>query len=306
MRPTIWNVLHAVFMGIGSLTSAENMPLPFSRVLVNTENNEVQGSDVLIAQTLLNRSPGFKIPTTGYYDEATAAAFTDFQAKFGLVVNGVFENTTATVLLSCCSRDGYVDAGLPASSYGKKYKIVVPLPSSNRSVEALASLYDVNNNFLRSFIVRAHGIRGDGTSAPWPDYGDGDTGLNEFSSNGNTPTGLSTLDLNSPEPADVEPEFGPYPVNRVVQGLEGNAGLLLSSAPSSIRTGILLHTGEWPGWVPGDDMPNSDGCLHAYPEDIKAIWTDLLSLGVEVRPNPYSSKNYPFVTQGILSVYLTE
>lgn len=41
---------------------------------------------------------------------------------------------------------------------------------------------------------------------------------------GSTPTGLSTFDLNSPEPDPVS--YGPYPVNRAVQGLKG-IGLVL-------------------------------------------------------------------------------
>jgi hypothetical protein len=137
---------------------------------------------------------------------------------------------------------------------------------------------------------------------PWPDFGDGDFGLNELTSNGNTPTGLATVDLNSPEPDDVVDEYGPYPINRVVQGLEGNAGLLLSS----IRSGILLHTGNWNGWVSGDPMPNSDGCLHAWPEDVDALWQDLVKLGVNVNPNPCTSKDYPYETQGLISVYLDD
>ena len=54
------------------------------------------------------------------------------------------------------------------------------------------------------------------------------------------------MDLNSPEPASSEAFYGPYPVNRVVAGLRGNMGLLLSTnASEAIRSGILLHTGEW-------------------------------------------------------------
>jgi hypothetical protein len=35
--------------------------------------------------------------------------------------------------------------------------------------------------------------------------------------------------------------YGPYPVNRFVRGLAGNAGWLVPE----VRSGILLHTGEW-------------------------------------------------------------
>ena len=56
----------------------------------------------------------------------------------------------------------------------------------------------------------------------------------------------ASVDLNSPEPASSEAFYGPYPVNRVVAGLRGNMGLLLSTnASEAIRSGILLHTGEW-------------------------------------------------------------
>ena len=54
---------------------------------------------------------------------------------------------------------------------------------------------------LLTFAVRSHGHRDeDQGNAPWPDFGDGDVGLNQFSSNGMTTTGLIEVDLNSPEP----------------------------------------------------------------------------------------------------------
>jgi hypothetical protein len=301
---------HSLFFSLFSLKnvlSDDSMPLPFSRELEYIAGDTLEsGSDVLIMQTLINRSPFISqaLEIDGYYGEASAEAVSSFQSGNNIDVDGIFGVTTANVLLDCCQSDGYKDNGTAASEYGKLYKVIVPLPSTNRSIEATATLLDANNNVLRSFTVRAHGYRSDGTSAPWPDYGDGDDGLNEFSSNGNTPTGLSTLDLNSPEPSDVEEEYGPYPINRVIQGLEGNANLMLSTDPSTIRSGVLLHTGEWPGWDESMDMPNSEGCLHAHPDDIEAIWLDLVDLGVEVRTNPYSSINYPYDPQGLISVYI--
>ncbi len=92
---------------------------------------------------------------------------------------------------------------------------------SNRSIESYATLFDAENNKLLTFRVRTHGHRGDGSSDSWPDFGDGDIGLNEFSSSGNTVTGLVEMDLNSPEPDPAL--YGPWPVNRVVRGLDGNA-----------------------------------------------------------------------------------
>jgi hypothetical protein len=96
----------------------------------------------------------------------------------------------ATALLACCERDRYVDAGLPASHYGAQYlyKVLVPLdPSNNRSVEVTATLLDANNTVLRTFILRGHGYRDQGSAnPPWPDFGDGDVGLNDLSSDGAT------------------------------------------------------------------------------------------------------------------------
>ena len=182
-----------------------------------------------------------------------------------------------------------MDNGASARSLGKLYKIVVPLPSANRSVETSATLFDADNNAIMSFVVRTHGNR-EGGSMPWPDYGDGDYGTNALSSNGNTPTGLMYIDLNSPEPTDYEDEYGPYPINRVVKGVEGNAGLVLSESASltgsAMRSGILLHTGEWPGWDAAMAMPNSDGCIHAHPDDVAQIWQSLVALGVVGRENP--------------------
>ena len=42
--------------------------------------------------------------------------------------------------------------------------------------------------------------RDDGSNAPWPDFGNGDVGLNQFTSSGATVTGLIEVDLNTPEP----------------------------------------------------------------------------------------------------------
>ena len=121
-----------------------------------------------------------------------------------------------------------------------------------------------------------------------------------FSSDGNTPTGLMLFDLNSPE--DDPKSFGPYPVNRAVQGIMGNSRFLVPG----IRNGILMHTGEWPGWRPPMDMPNSEGCVHAWPHSIDTIWQLLVKLGVQVRPNTDGKLPYPYQPQGILSVELVD
>jgi len=178
------------------------------------------------------------------------------------------------------------------------YKVLVPV-HRNRSIESTASLIAANGSVVYSFTVRAHGI--DAPPAPaWPYFNSCCDGLNPFSGDGNTPTGLIEFDLNSPE--DDPLEFGPYPVNRAVQGLEGNAGWLIPG----IRDGILLHTGGWQNvssWHPGLPMPNSLGCVHAYPESIYTVWQILTNdLGVAVRPNTDGQLPYPYKPQGLLSI----
>ena len=72
----------------------------------------------------------------------------------------------------------------------------------------------------------------------------------------------------------------------------------------NIRDGILVHTGNWTTeevtWRPTMDMPNSAGCIHAHPSDVERIYTILTQqLGVQVRDNPFSGKNYPYQPQGV-------
>jgi len=89
-----------------------------------------------------------------------------------------------------------------------------------------------------------------------------------FTTNGNTPTGVLEIDLNSPESNSTL--YGQWPVNRLINGLEGNAAFLMPRI-DPIRSGILMHTGEWPEWNSTQTMPNSSGCIHAHPQDIEAI-----------------------------------
>ena len=98
------------------------------------------------------------------------------------------------------SADGVTDSGFTAASRGYKYKFNIPV-HQNRSVETTGTLFDAKNNVLLSFPVRAHGHRDDGVDYGWPDFGDGDVGLNQFTSSGATTTGVIEVDLNSPEPS---------------------------------------------------------------------------------------------------------
>ena len=62
----------------------------------------------------------------------------------------------------------------------------------NRSVETYATLYAGNGTELLYFRVRAHGWDVN-TPTTWPDFNNTLDGLNEFSSNGATPTGQFLL-----------------------------------------------------------------------------------------------------------------
>ena len=108
-------------------------------------------------QTMLNRNPGILTLADGIFGPLTSSSVQSFQKASGLEETGIFENFTAAALLSCCLQDSYFDNGTAASVYGKLYKILVPLSSTNRSIEAIATLLDKDNNIIRNFIVRTHG-----------------------------------------------------------------------------------------------------------------------------------------------------
>lgn len=285
--------------------NGDSMPLPFTRVL-SLVDEVMSGTDVLIAQSLLIRDASVSagsLPPNAEYDANTAAAVKSFQLAQKINEGtGIFDSSTAQTLLQLHSADGVVDDGFTAKSMGYLYKFHIPV-YLNRSVESIGTMYDSTNNKLLDFRVRAHGYRDDGTAQAWPDFGDGDVGVNEFTSNGATLTGLIEVDLNSPEPNPQE--YGPWPVNRLVRGLKGNAEFVLNNF---IRGGLLLHTGNWTTdvqeWNPDMDMPNSSGCLHAHPDDIETIYKTLLGLGVTVHENPFTAKDYPYKCQGVMVVEL--
>lgn len=100
--------------------------------------------------------------------------------------------------------------------------------------------YRFSSNSIVLFCYFSHRAHGHDccSSSMWPDYNNSGDGLNMLSPDGNTPTGLMEFDLNTPEPDPKS--YGPYPVNRAVNGLKGNAAFLIPN----IRNGILMHTGE--------------------------------------------------------------
>jgi len=201
--------------------NGDAMPAPFYRVLYVT-SPYMKGNDVTIAQTLLKRDAAVdqSLTVDGVFGDQSAKATAAFQSAHKLASTGVLDSASAQLLMDLHSKDGYTDSGFTAASMGYLYKIHIPA-YTNRSVETYATLFDKDNNVLLKFKTRQHGHRDDGSSAAWPDYGDGDIGYTEYGSNGNTVTGLMEIDLNSPEPDPTS--YGPWPVNRFVRGLDGNA-----------------------------------------------------------------------------------
>lgn len=268
----------------------DSFPAPFNRVL-SLENPPMEGKDVVILQNLLPRSPFVRpISTSGVYDRETSEAVASYQKGNGLPSNGVLNATTASLVLKQLMYDGYRDDHTVPSGY--KFKVHVPV-YKDRTIETNATLYDSNNKVMYTFRARCHGAM----NAAGKD-------INQLTRNGNTPTGLVTFDLNSPEPDPKS--FGPYPVIRAVKGLKGNAAIGKNKDDtflSDYRSGILMHTGEWDHWNPSEPMPNSLGCIHVHPTDLKNI-DDILvhKLGVVIHKNPFEENPYPYVPQGILSV----
>ena len=297
---------------------ASLLPLPFSRELL-AATPPLTGPDVTILQNLLLRAECNYSAPTGVYDAPTGGAVACFQRQRTLNASGAVDNATAWHLLEALGDDGWQDDGRSAADLGDfLYKVLLPV-HRNRSVETTATLLDAHNNVLLQFPARAHGHDVDAAGQridgiAWPDLTDDGcphasarqscVGLNTFSSSGATPTGLVEIDLNSPESS---PElYGPYPVNRFVRGLSGNAAILLPA----IRNGILIHSGQWANhssWKPGAPMPNSAGCVHSYLPDIQRIAELLVHrCAVAIRPNTDGKLPYPYKPQGVAAVFVVD
>ena len=294
---TMCNVFLLLVSGLFNLTSCFNdMPLPWTEPLkLGSEGNEV-----VIMCNLLARDVDVDLNTNNcdsLYNSIDENACKEFQNAHKLDPTGIFDSETANLLLELHSNDNIHDSGFTAASKGYLYKIHIPV-YKNRSIETSATLYDANNKILAIFPARTHGRREDNVDYGWPDFGNGDVGLTQFMSNGNTITGIVEMDLNSPEPDPAM--YGKWPVNRIVRGLEGNAAFMLPWD----RDGQLIHTGNWTTqengqWTPEDTMPNSSGCVHSHPSSIKEIYEKLVGIGVVVNENTYSGKDYPYKCQGI-------
>ena len=212
---------------LNSLQQDPSFPLwPFGRQLQLGDT----GRDVLVLNRLLAARAlewCFANPpiSSSIFDMVTKSCLSLFQdAKVkGFTQRGIFDAITAFTILEQLGKDSYVDSGIPPFELGYLYKVLVKLPSTNRSVEATAYLIASNGTELFNFTVRLHGA--ENYPVPdWPSYNNTDSGLSEFASDGATPTGLAEFDLNSPE--SNTSEFGPFPINRAVRGLEGNWAIL--------------------------------------------------------------------------------
>eukprot|EP00039_Didymoeca_costata_P020191 m.340405 g.340405 ORF g.340405 m.340405 type:complete len:294 (-) comp19276_c0_seq1:257-1138(-) len=278
----------------GSSLQQNDMPLPFTRNL-KLVSPPMEGNDVLICQAFLNRvSSSAMLKLDGVFGEDTAKAVCEVRGLSKATADcGVVDAALAERLIEEGTPDGYKDDGSTAKDHGLLYKVHVPV-HRNRSYETNATLYNADGDVLLTFRVRAHGH----------------VGRNQFSSDGNTPTGLYYLDFNSPEPDPIS--YGPYPINRAVAGIHLNNTPHITNAAllvPGIRHGILMHTGEWNitfGWKPPMPMPNSEGCIHSWPQYIHDIAEILPTLGVKMRPNSGGKQPYPYTPQGLLSVELID
>lgn len=287
--PLFMAMFLAIFVAANGYKLMSEMPGPFKREL-HLQTPFLSGNDVVILQNLLKRHPSSSfVRVTSKYDLQTAEAVQSFQAVMSMSPTGVVCEKTALKVLEHLLSDGFKDDGKVPAGY--KFKLHVPV-YKDRTKETLATLLDANAKPVYKFKVRAHGAtNGDGTP------------VNQLTRNGNTPTGLSTFDLNSKEPSAKS--FGPYPVIRIVKGMVGNSaiGYENDTLLSNYRSGILLHTGKWSHWDPSKQMPNSLGCMHCAPEDMRNIVEVLVNkLGVKVNPNPFGKLPYPYQPQGLIAI----
>lgn len=270
--------------------------LPFTRPLTLT-SPEKFGQDVMILQNLLQRHQNKNLSVTGSFNKQTQTALQAFQKDMKLQsTNGVLDVESAALILNRLMSDGYKDDG--AIPDGINFKMYIPV-YRDRTIETTGIIYARDGTILHKFTTRTRGSSGDQGQV-----------LNQLTTNGNTPTGLSYMDINTKELDDKK--FGPYPVLRVVKGIQGNSAIGRDNYTavdgrdtflSDYRTGILVHTGEWENWKKGEPMPNSNGCIHVSPEDQKII-IDLLvnKCDCHVNENTFGKLPYPYKTQGIVSI----
>jgi hypothetical protein len=228
-RRKMFSLLVLLLLLCGCVAS---MPLPFTQQLQMGDRDKL----VRLVRILLARTPGVATlnATDDLFDASVANAMQTFQSQHQLTPTAALDDATASALLLHNEPDGWRDPlAFPLPSQ-YLYKVWIPV-HRNRTVQAQnATLFDQRGNVLLTFVARLHG----------KNHPDGSQ-LNQFTSNGVTPTGLFEFDLNSPEPDPVS--YGPYPVNRATRGLRGNAVVVISdNKTTTLRSGILMHTASGP------------------------------------------------------------
>jgi len=284
--------------------------LPFHRSL-RLQEPLMEGKDIAILQNLLRRQSfvSSTLRATGRYDAATLQSVKSFQQRYKLSQqDGIFDPETGRKVLDELMSDGYSSTDIP---HDCKFFIRVPL-RKDRTIEVNATLHRcgaseqgeaAHGEVLHTFLLRARGGTKNGVM------------LNQLTSNGDTPTGLSSIDLNT----EFKPQwrwkrsFGVYPVLRLVKGLKGNAAIgrdgvtgnddTAESFLNDYRYGILVHSFEREEWVPSMPMPDSYGCMKVHPADQRKI-IDILrnKLGVKMRNNTFGRLPYPHKPQGLISI----
>jgi hypothetical protein len=182
--------------------AVNDVPFPFTRVLSLGDT----GNDVWVLQGLLRRST-LDLELTGKFDRPTAEALVNFQTAHHMPGTGTLEAEDARRVLFELSHDSWVDPMLPSDG-SWQYKIAVTI-TPNRALESRGLLLDGKNTILHSFPVRLHGHSIPATKEDWPAFDSESVGVNQFTSNGNTPTGLGWLDFNTPfAPEHVRRQLG--------------------------------------------------------------------------------------------------
>ena len=183
-----------------------NFPIkPFTSPL--SLNN--RSSEVTILQMLLMRYPACYSHygrnesefISGIFTLPTLECLVQFMASHHLQKEQYLTPETAQKLLDLYMNDKYIDEYVDINnskwimnrSLPSPYKYYVHVPVyGNRSIETICRLFDKVGNLYHEFRCRTHGQEE----------------LNQLTSDGSTPTGLYTFDLNTPEPDPKE--YGPY------------------------------------------------------------------------------------------------
>lgn len=78
----------------------------------------------------------------------------------------------------------------------------------------------------------------------------------------------------------------------------------------TIRSGILMHTGEWSthcSWDKLKPMPNSLGCIHVWPEEM-GLMEDIMKKMLKIQPTTNSNGRipFPYKPRGLLAIELVD